>query len=386
MRAAQKGEWNMNVSEFRKCVASMTDKQLEFLLLNLARQGAAAPPKEAAVQPAPKKAKGLLPGSILEEMETLRAAVRRRSGGLDAEHMKWLRTCETLQNLPRKECLFQGASDLEVYQRLKALSQEKCLPESLSRAILGQLMAYLETGSMRPVLMVGEPGCGKTTAAQYLAELLGLPCYKVSAPKASTSHGLSGETRSYRGADAGEPVQAMLTTGIQNPVLIFDEVDKITRTTHSAQLDDELLSVCDGARDIWDNFVGCRFDLSACPVFMTANELERVSEPLRDRCLVIRFPEVDLPRLHRIMERYTVSKLRTYHGRVHVGPSVVEALTENLYRKGVRSIRQHQKLVDNVLDNAYFKALEGENAQITAENALWAVEEIAAAKKKTVGF
>ena len=239
---------------------------------------------------------------------------------------------------------------------------------------------------MKPMLLVGEPGCGKTTAAQYLADMMGLPYYKISAPKASTSHGMSGETRSYRGGDCGEIVKAMLTTGVRNPVLIIDEIDKVTRARHSAALDDELLSVCDGTHDIFDNFIGCRFDLAQCPVVLTANDLRDVSGPLLDRCQVIQFPEADLDRLNRIMEQYVDHKLSAYHGRVRVEDSERQALTKALHQKNVKSIRQYQKLMDKTLDEAYFKALEGESGVVTAEDYIWVVEEFAASKKRTVGF
>lgn len=373
----------MNLAEFRKLVEGMSDQQLEKLLLQISSQGADRSAEKPAESKKPEqKAEPILPQDVLDEMEE----VRKRKKNLDAEHAKWLRSCDRLLELPMKEVPLRGASDLEVYQGLKGLCQEKHLPWEFGKAILGQVMSYLETGSMKPMLLVGEPGCGKTTAAQYMAETMGLPHFKVSAPKASTSHGLSGETRSYRGGDCGEIVRVMLTTGVRNPVLIIDEIDKVTRAQHSAALDDELLSVCDGTHDIFDNFIGCRFDLGQCPVVLTANDLRNVSGPLLDRCQVVRFPEADLDRLNKIMERYVDCKLPAYHGRVRVEESERQALTAALFRKDVKSIRQYQKLMDKTLDEAYFKALEGESGIVNAEAYLWIVEEFAASKKRTVGF
>jgi ATP-dependent Lon protease len=178
----------------------------------------------------------------------------------------------------------------------------------------------------------------------------------------------------------------MLTTGVLNPVLIIDEIDKVAYTQHTSPLDDELLSACDGTHEVFDNFIGVRFDLGQCPIILTANEIGNVSRPLLDRCQVIRFPEADLDRLNKIMETYLDHKLPLYHGRVQVENTEVRALTKALFQRNVKSIRQYQKMLDKTLDEAYFKALEGENGTVTAEDYIWTVNEIVASVKRTVGF
>jgi ATP-dependent Lon protease len=331
--------------------------------------------------------RSILPKELKEELAELKEKQRTQPKSVDQENSKWIRTCEGLEKLTRVSPAFsREVSDQTVYRRIKKAAEEHLLPESLCADLLPDLLHYLRQGSMKPVILAGEPGCGKTTAAKVVAEVLGLPYHLISAPGTASGHGLTGETRSYRGGDAGELVRGMLRTKARNPLFIVDEVEKVPATQNVAPLTHELLSMCDGTREIFDNFVGCTIDTFPSPLIMTCNELDQVPRPLRDRCTVIMFPEVDQVRLGRMMDDYRRNKETQYGGLVHLEPQVALALQKRLYDRGVRSIRQHQTLLDKVMGAAYLKALENEEQVfVTAEDALPAVDALTQGHRR-MGF
>lgn len=146
-----------------------------------------------------------------------------------------------------------------------------------------------------PMLLVGPPGTGKTTWATGLSAALGLPSIVISA----TTRGLfalSGVEHGWSTARPGELVSRMLSTGVGNPVVVIDEIDKAAggaRTTAGqamAGIADALLEMIEPATAaVWAcPYLGARFDISHASWIMTANDIARVPGPLLDRVRVIR--------------------------------------------------------------------------------------------------
>lgn len=146
-----------------------------------------------------------------------------------------------------------------------------------------------------PILLVGPPGTGKTTWATGLAAAIGLPSIVISA----TTRGLfalSGVEHGWSTARPGELVSRMLSTGVGNPVVVIDEIDKAAggaRTTAGQAMPgiaDALLEMIEPATaSAWScPYLGTRFDITGASWIMTANDLSRVPGPLLDRVRVIR--------------------------------------------------------------------------------------------------
>ena len=146
-----------------------------------------------------------------------------------------------------------------------------------------------------PMLIVGPPGTGKTTWATGLTAALGLPSIVISA----TTRGLfslSGVEHGWSTARPGDLISRMLTTGVGNPIVVVDEVDKAAggaRTTAGQSMPgiaDALLEMIEPATAAaWTcPSLGTRFDISGVSWIMTANDLSRVPAPLLDRVRVIR--------------------------------------------------------------------------------------------------
>jgi ATP-dependent Lon protease len=138
------------------------------------------------------------------------------------------------------------------------------------------------------ILMVGPPGVGKTSIASSIAKCLNREFIRISLGGESDVAILKGHRRTYIGAYPGKLVQALKTTQTENPVILLDEIDKIS-AGYRGNLLDTLLEVLDPQQnhEFRDNFLEAPLDLSKVLFVCTANLLETISAPVLDRLEVI---------------------------------------------------------------------------------------------------
>lgn len=142
------------------------------------------------------------------------------------------------------------------------------------------------------LLLVGSPGCGKTSLARDLASTLGLPSvvYPVGG---SSDSSFAGTSAQWSTARASTPLQTVLRHRQANPLVILDELEKAGDSRHNGSLVDALLSFLEStsARRVLDPALEVECDLSAVSYVATANGLAGVPRPLLDRLRVIRMPD-----------------------------------------------------------------------------------------------
>ncbi|PWC92895.1 hypothetical protein TSO5_15820 [Azospirillum sp. TSO5] len=150
---------------------------------------------------------------------------------------------------------------------------------------------------MPPLLLDGPAGTGKTTWAQRLAELAGVPHALMACAGLGNAFGFSGSQRAYRSAEPGFPFRKMCELRTANPVLLLDEIDKTGSSDHNGRLHDAILTALEPATwtAVPDEFLQLPIDMSAVVWVMTANDASRLPEPLRSRIAVVRVrePEVE---------------------------------------------------------------------------------------------
>ena len=140
-----------------------------------------------------------------------------------------------------------------------------------------------------PILcLVGPPGTGKTTFAIGLAQVLNREFIKISLGGLSDSAELIGHRRTYLGASPGKIMQGLSKCGTANPVILFDEVDKIVKDYHGDP-SAILLDILDATlnKEFVDNYIEEPFDLSKVLFVLTANDIKDIPDTLKDRLEII---------------------------------------------------------------------------------------------------
>ena len=161
--------------------------------------------------------------------------------------------------------------------------------EQVYRQLMAAQLSKMPAFRIRPLLLAGLPGVGKTTWASRLAELCGLPFRTVMAGGNSDSMFLRGTARGWASARPGAILQTMAIEQVANPLILVDEIDKASEDSRNGRIWDVLLQMMEPAssKAYLDECLQIPCDLSWVSWIATANELGRLPKPLLDRFTII---------------------------------------------------------------------------------------------------
>ncbi len=219
-----------------------------------------------------------------------------------------------------------------------------------------------------PILcFVGAPGVGKTSVGQSIARALQRPFVRVSLGGVHDEAEIRGHRRTYIGALPGNILQGLRKAGARDCVMMLDEVDKLSA---SAQGDPSaaLLEVLDPEQNgsFRDNYLGIPFDLSRVVFIATANVIDNVPAPVRDRMELIDLPGYTQEEKLQIAQTYLLPRQREANGlregQCVLSPSALMLIIADYTREA--GVRQLEREIGRAMRHAALKVAEGSNEQV----------------------
>lgn len=264
---------------------------------------------------------------------------------------------------------------LDIAHAKKVLDQDHHGLNNIKDRILDfiSIRKLKNNGDNTPILcFAGPPGTGKTSLGQSIARCLGRKYMRISLGGVKDEAEIRGHRRTYVGAMPGRFIQGLRKAGSCNPIIIIDELDKIG-ADFKGDPASAMLEVLDPQqnKEFYDNYLGVPFDLSKAIFIATANNINAISGPLRDRMEVINLSgytieeKMDIAKKHLIEKALKDSGLENYEIKLsddvlfdlitsytrEAGVRQLDRIIRKLFSKEARSLAENNKTIKFTLKN-----------------------------------
>jgi len=232
-----------------------------------------------------------------------------------------------------------------------------------------------DSGRSLILAFVGIQGIGKTSMAKSIAQALGRKFYRISLGAMGSVLDIKGQSRAFLDAEPGQIVKALVRTKTMNPVILLDEIDKISEVEgRRADINSALLEILDPEQNdnFMDSYVDYPVDLSKVLFITTANSLSTLSAALLDRLEIIRFPSYSDEEKEQIGRKYIFPKVLKACGLSDQNIEFVESVWPLIIRPlGFDAgVRQLERNLLTICRKVARKIVEGEGTKfiITPQN------------------
>lgn len=276
----------------------------------------------------------------------------------------WL---DLLTSLPWKK---EPAEEISMDKARSALDAEHAGLEKVKKRILQQIAVMRLKGRQSGSILcfVGAPGTGKTSIGESIAKALGRKYVRVSLGGVRDEADIRGHRRTYIGAMPGRIIDGIHKCGASNPVMVLDEVDKLSMS-YNGDPASALLEVLDPEQNFsfTDHYLNVPFDLSDVLFICTANTLDTIPEPLLNRMEVIPFQGYTPIEKQRIAREHLLPRAMQAVGipeaALTVPDETIDAIIEDYTREaGVRGLK---KRMDQLCRSAAVTLVDDPAARIT---------------------
>jgi ATP-dependent Lon protease len=366
----------LKVLELRQKIASqaqteMSNEQREYMLRQQLRAiqdelGEKNPEGQEAEELRRRLDEADLPDQVRKEVERDLGRLERLPSA--APDYQITRTyLELVLELPWR----RGTDDLLDLQRAQqVLDEDHYDLEKIKERILEHLAVLkLNPQAKAPILcFVGPPGVGKTSLGQSIARALDRKFERMSLGGLHDEAELRGHRRTYIGAMPGRIIQAIRRAGVNNPVLMLDEVDKLGRDFRGDPTS-ALLEILDPAQNATfrDNYLDLPFDLSKVFFIATANAVDVIPPPLLDRMELLWLSGYSEDEKVQIAERYLVPRQREQAGLkpgdLAVPPEVIRLIISRYTREA--GVRELERMIGRVARKVARRFAEGRTDPVT---------------------
>ncbi|TMJ59387.1 MAG: endopeptidase La [Alphaproteobacteria bacterium] len=258
----------------------------------------------------------------------------------------------------------ESAAPIDVAEARRILDEDHYGLRKVKRRILEFLAIHkLNPGGRSPILcFVGPPGVGKTSLGQSIARATGRKFTRVSLGGTHDEAEIRGHRRTYIGALPGNILQGIRRAGSRQCVMMLDEIDKLGRGIQGDPAS-ALLEVLDPEQNstFRDNYLGVPFDLSRVMFICTANVIDNIPGPLRDRMEIIDLPGYTEDEKFEIAKRYLVRRQLTANGLTAEQAEFTDETLHAIIRDYTREagVRQLEREIGTALRSVAMKVAEG---------------------------
>jgi ATP-dependent Lon protease len=261
---------------------------------------------------------------------------------------------------------------IDIAEARRILEEDHYGLDKIKKRILEYLaVRKLNPSGRSPILcFAGPPGVGKTSLGQSIAKATGRKFVRLSLGGVHDEAEIRGHRRTYIGSLPGNIIQSLRKVGTRNCVMMLDEVDKLGAGGFHGDPASALLEVLDPEQNATfrDNYLAVPFDLSGVMFVCTANVLDTIPGPLRDRMEIIQLPGYTAQEKLQIARRYLVARQLAATGltaeQCALSDGALTAIIDDYTREaGVRNLERE---IGNVFRNVAVRIAEGGAQQVTA--------------------